>query len=161
MQITISIDIKELIYDIQNKTYLTGRSRDDGKNYRHVALMQANDDDENVNQIMRSVGNAFAKVQTELSEVLLPSETDGDNILSLSKEAKVMTLVMPSNFNATAINAIASAIHQFIVAYATSEWFMITNKQDTEDYGRLAESSLTLLRESLAKRKRPTRKTAE
>ncbi len=45
MQITVTIDIHELVYDIQNKTYLTGRSRGDGKNYRQVALMQVNNDD--------------------------------------------------------------------------------------------------------------------
>ncbi len=157
MQLTIKIDIKELIYDIQNKTYLTGRSRSDGSNYRQVALMQANDDDENYNQIMRSVGNAFARINNELSEVLQLNDYNGDNTLQLSDEAKVLSLSMPSNFNSTAIEAIASAIHQYVVTYATSEWFMITNKSDTEDYARLASESLELLRESLCKRTRPSR----
>lgn len=158
MQVTITLDIKELIYDIQNKTYLTGRSRDDGKNYRQVALMQANNDDENYNQIMRSIGNAFARVQTELAEVMEPMLLVADNRLATDDSAKDLELMMPSNFNATAINAIAASIHQFIVAYATSEWFMITNKPDTEDYSRLAQTSLQMLRESLCKRTRPKRK---
>lgn len=161
MQLSIKIDINELIYDIQNKTYLTGRSRGDGKNYRQMALMQANNDDENINQIMRSISNAFARVQSELSEVLETKLTGADNKLSDDKETRNMILEMPSNFNATATNAIAASIHQFIVAYATSEWFMITNKTDTEDYGRLAQTSLELLRESLCKRSRPTRDTPQ
>lgn len=157
MQVTIKIDIKELIYDIQNKTFLTGRSREDGKNYRQVALMQANDDDENSNQIMRSIGNAFARVQSELSEVLDVEEMESDNTLSLDSETRSLVLYMPSNFNTAATNSITSAIHQFIVAAATSEWFMITNKADTEDYSRLTQSSLELLRESICKRIRPKR----
>lgn len=159
MQATITIDVKELIYDIQNKTYLTGRSRGDGKNYRQVALMQANDDEENLNQIMRSVGNAFAKIESELVEVMTPGPNAATNTLSLTDASRRFELDLPSNFNGTAINAIAAAIHQFIVCHSTAEWFMITNKPDTEDYAKIAGESLVLLRESLCKRKRPSRKS--
>ena len=158
MQITVNIDILELVYDIQNKTYLTGRSRSDGKNYRQVALMQANNDDENYNQIMRSINNALAKVKAELSEVLTDEITKVDNALLTDTSAIELTLEMPGNFNSAASGSIVSAIHQYIVAFVTAEWFMITNKADTEDYTRLATSNLDQLRESLCKRRRPTRK---
>lgn len=157
MQIIITLDPKELVYDIQNKTYLTGRSRGDGKNYRQVALMQANNDDENFNQVMRSVGNALARIKTELSEVLMLDEKEADNKLELSDAAKEMILTMPANFNPAATSSIAASIHQYIVAFATAEWFMITNKADTEDYGKLAADSLEMLRESLCKRSKPSR----
>lgn len=45
--INLELKMSELIYDIQNKTYLTGRSLSSGSNHSHVANMQANDDDEN------------------------------------------------------------------------------------------------------------------
>lgn len=157
MQVSISINVKELIYDIQNKTYLTGRSRSDGKNYRQVALMQANNDDENYNQIRRSIGSALARVQNELSEVIQENRTGADNILDLSDGSKNLLLYMPSNFNSSATSAIAAAIHQYIVMSATADWFMITNKEDTEDYSKMARESLELLRESLCKRSRPSR----
>ena len=157
MLITVTIDIQELVYDIQNKTYLTGRSRSDGKNYRQVALMQANNDDENYNQIMRSIRNAIAKVKSELSEVLDANTTKGDNTLNTEATAITLHLEMPGNFNTAATDSIIAAIHQFIVAYVTSEWFMITNKADTEDYAQLSESSLEMLREALCKRKKPSR----
>ena len=159
MLIKININVKELVYDIQNKTYLTGRSRSDGKNYRQVALMQANNDDENLNQILRSIGNAFAKVKAELAEVLTGHDTQGNNTLNISTESEELFLEMPENFNQAATDSIIAAIHQYIVAFATSEWFMITNKQDTEDYKRLSETSLELLRESLCKRTKPSRAT--
>ena len=161
MVITINIDIKELVYDIQNKTYLTGRSRSDGKNYRQVALMQANNDDENYNQILRSIGNAFAKVKAELAEVLTGNATQGNNMLNINTESEELLLEMPDNFNHAATDSIVTAIHQFIVAFVTAEWFMITNKPDTEDYKRLSETSLELLRESLCKRTKPSRQRAE
>ena len=157
MLLTITIDIQELVYDIQNKTYLTGRSRSDGKNYRQVALMQANNDDENLNQILRSIGNALAKVKSELSEVLKGNATQANNALNVDTTSINLLLEMPDNFNRAATDSIVAAIHQFIVAFVTSEWFMITNKPDTEDYKRLSETSLELLRESLCKRKKPSR----
>ena len=157
MLITVTIDIQELVYDIQNKTYLTGRSRGDGKNYRQVALMQANNDDENLNQIMRSIGNALAKVKSELSEVLKEKVVKGNNALNVATASVPLLLQMPDNFNNAATDSIIAAIHQYIVAFVTSEWFMITNKVDTEDYKRLAENSLEMLRESLCKRKKPSR----
>ena len=161
MEITVTIDIQELVYDIQNKTYLTGRSRGDGKNYRQVALMQVNSDDENHNQIMRSIGNALAKVKAELSEMLINDDARGDNTLKVDTSAVILNLEMPGNFNNAATDSIVAAIHQYIVAYVTAEWFMITNKTDTEDYARLAESSLEMLRESLCKRKKPSRKSVK
>lgn len=157
MLLTITIDIQELVYDIQNKTYLTGRSRGDGKNYRQVALMQANNDDENLNQIMRSIDNALAKVKSELSEVLSANAIKGNNALKDNKDDVPLLLQMPDNFNTSATDSIVAAIHQYIVAFVTSEWFMITNKTDTEDYKRLAETSLEMLREALCKRKKPSR----
>ncbi|MDE6017341.1 MAG: hypothetical protein K2G85_00835 [Muribaculaceae bacterium] len=157
MVVNITIDIKELIYDIQNKTYLTGRSRSDGKNYRQVALMQANNDDENLNQIMRSISNAFAKIKGEMTEVLEEDSREADNALSALADNRTLVLDMPDNFNTAAVDAISSSIHQYIVASATSEWFMITNKTDTDDYSKVAAVSLELLRESLCKRKKPSR----
>ncbi|MDE6637511.1 MAG: hypothetical protein K2K32_04665 [Muribaculaceae bacterium] len=160
MVLTLTIDIQELVYDIQNKTYLTGRSRGDGKNYRQVALMQANNDDENLNQIMRSIGNALAKVKSELSESLKSTLKEVDNTLNVDMKSLPLTLHMPDNFNNAAADSIIAAIHQYIVAYVTSEWFMITNKADTEDYKRVAETSLEMLRESLCKRSKPSRTPA-
>lgn len=160
MLITVTIDIQELVYDIQNKTYLTGRSRSDGKNYRQVALMQANNDDENFNQIMRSIRNAIAKVKAELSEVMEGNVTERDNALNTELTPQVLMLEMPGNFNHAATDSIAAAIHQFIVAYVTAEWFMITNKPDTDDYTNLSENSLEMLRESLCKRRKPSRKVS-
>lgn len=157
MIITVNLDMHELVYDIQNKTYLTGRSRSDGKNYRQVALMQANNDDENFNQIMRSIGNAIARVKGVLSEVLKESTSESDNTLHLDATKTTFLLDMPGNFNTAATDAISSSIHQYVVAFATSEWFNITNKPDTDDYSRMAESSLEMLRESLCKRRKPLR----
>lgn len=161
MNLQITISIPELVYDIQNKTYLTGRSRSTGDNHRQVAMMQANDDEENINQIKRSIGNGFARINAELSEVLDLHVESADNQLKTDETQRSLLLHLPANFSTASSSAIADAIHSYIVANATAEWFMITNKPDAEDYLKIASQNLGLLREALCKRSRPVRKDSE
>lgn len=157
--LTITLYLSELLYDVQNKTYLTGRSRQTGNNHEEVAHMQANEDEENENQILRSLGNAFANLKTKLSEYIEESGTTATNKL-LSKNGTIqLALVMPSNFNQATSETISAALHQYLVNTAIGDWFTITNKNDATDYVTLAAANLEELREAVNKRVRPTRTT--
>ena len=61
--LTITEEVKELIFDIQNKTHLTGQAREaEGKKpYQAASNMQASDEEENSYQIRRSLVNAFSQ----------------------------------------------------------------------------------------------------
>ena len=159
--ITITEYMSELLYDIQNKTYLTGRSRQTGANHEEVANMQANDDDENANQIIRSIGNAFANLKTKLSEYLVEEGTTSNNALISGEKNLTLTLQMPGNFNQATNDTISTSVHQYIVNSAIGDWFTITNKNDSSDYVTLAASNLDVIREAINKRVRPTRKGIE
>lgn len=159
--ITITEYMSELLYDIQNKTYLTGRSRQTGANHEEVANMQANDDDENANQIIRSIGNAFANLKTKLSEYLVEEGTTSNNALISGEKNLTLTLQMPGNFNQATNDTISTSIHQYIVNSAIGDWFTITNKNDSSDYVTLAAANLDVIREAINKRVRPTRKGIE
>ena len=155
--ITITLYMSELIYDIQNKTYITGRSRQNGNNFEEVANMQANDDDENANQIVRSIQNAYGLAKSKLSEFIEESETTGSNELISSEDNITVTLKMPGNYNESTVESISSAIHRFIVNTAIGEWFSMTNKADAADYFNMATGCITDIREAINKRVRPTR----
>lgn len=155
--ISITLYMSELIYDVQNKTYLTGRSRNTGDNHEQVANMQANEDEENQNQIVRSIGNAYANLKTKLSEYIEDSGSTANNILLSASDNLQINLVMPSNFNPATNNTIGAALHQYIVNSAIGEWFTITNKADAADYLALAAANLAEIREAINKRVRPTR----
>lgn len=155
--ITITLYMSELIYDIQNKTYITGRSRQNGNNFEEVANMQANDDDENANQIVRSIQNAYGLAKSKLSEFIEEAETTGSNELISSEDNITVTLKMPGNYNESTVESISSAIHRFIVNTAIGEWFSMTNKADAADYFNMATGCITDIREALNKRVRPTR----
>ena len=155
--ISITLYMSELIYDVQNKTYLTGRSRQTGTNHEEVANMQANDDDENANQIMRSIGNAFANLKTKLSEYINESGTSTNDKQISSTGNLTLSLNMPPNYNNASNDTISTALHQYLVNSAIGDWFTITNKNDASDYITLAAANLEQLREAANKRMRPTR----
>ena len=157
--ISVTLYTSELIYDVQNKTYLTGRSRQTGNNHEEVAHMQANEDEENENQILRSLGNAFANLKTKLSEYIEESATTATNKLLTKNTNLTLALIMPSNFNQATNDTISAALHQYLVNSAIGDWFTITNKNDAVDSVTLAAANLEELREAVNKRVRPKRTT--
>lgn len=155
--INITLDLSEIVYDIQNKTYLTGKSRSDGANHELVANMQANDDDENANQILRSISMAFSNLKNKLGEYLDLSGLTATNELLESDTPLILPLRMPSNYNPSTVTTIASAAHQYIVSVAVKDWFTITHKVDAVEYSSLADVSLSVISEAVSKRSRPIR----
>ena len=157
--LTVTLHMSELIYDVQNKTFLTGRSRSDGTNMEFVSHMQANHDDENANQIVRSIGNAFSTLKSKLSEYIDESYASGSvsNVLISSSANLVLSLSMPSNYNRAAADTIGAAVHQYLVNVALSDWFTITNKTDAADYAALSQVNLNEIRDAINKRVRPER----
>lgn len=159
--ITLTLYVSELVYDIQNKTYLTGRSRKTGSNHEEVANMQANDDDENADQVMRSIQNAFGTLKTKLAEWLNDDgTTSSDELMSITDKSTLeVVLNMPSNYNSSTRDAISAALHQYIVNTAIGDWFTITDKADASDYFTLATNNLEAIREAVNKRVRPQRQS--
>lgn len=156
--LTITLYKSELLYDIRNLTYLTGRSRNNGNNHEEVANMQASEDDEDNNQILRSIGNALDSLKTKLSEYFeVSSVTTSNNELLESTGDITIKLSMPSNYNLSTADSITSACHQYIVNISTADWFAITNKADAGDYVSKAAANLEMIREAANKRIRPTR----
>lgn len=157
--LNITLYYSELMYDVQNKTYLTGKSRETGDNFEAVANMQANDDEENKNQILRSIGNAISALKARLSEYIIDAGDSSSNILQVVEDAEKLelSLSMPSNYNNATRDTISAAAHQFIVNTAIGDWFAITNKADASDYVAQATANIIEIREAISKRVRPTR----
>jgi hypothetical protein len=163
--VTITLKKDELIDDIHNKTYLTGESRKNGSNHEDVAHMKSNDDEEDMDQILRSIKNAFSNLKTKLSEYLISTDSDSKvaaNNGSIGDDDGDLTLVlsMPSNYNVSTADTVADAAHQYVVNSVIADWFTITNKTDAEDYGKMAEVNLSIILEAVNKRLRPTKRVA-
>lgn len=160
--LTVTQQVKELVFDIQNKAYLTGQAREaEGKKtYEAASNMQASDDIENSYQIRRSLANAFSALKSLLGEYLsedkstsnnlIQKEIDDDGVLELAFE-------LPSNYNNSSADALGNGIHSYLVDMALGDWFSITNKEDAQDYISHASVSLENVKRALYKRARPTR----
>ena len=162
--VTITLYMSEILYDVQNKTYLTGRSRiaEKDKTPEQVSHMQASDDEEDLNQILRSIGNAYAALKTKLSEYMDEQGATGNNI-QIEEDTKtlIVNLLMPSNYNLASTKAIGEQLHQFIVNMAIGEWFNITNKTDSDEYAKMAALNIEQIREAINKRIRPKRRSVD
>lgn len=119
--------------------------------------MQANDDEENANQVLRSVQSAFALLKTKLGEYLNITETSSSNLLITMDEKLTLAMMMPSNFNLSTVDTLAAAAHQYIVSVAVAEWFTITHKTDASDYASMADVCLKIISEAANSRMRPSR----
>ena len=158
-KVTATIDIKELLYDIMNETYLRGRTIQNGENHKEVASMYASEDDENLDKLLRSIKKGFAEVKTELAEYLDEDGPTTDNSRYDGKSDLELNLTMPSNFNEAATTGVGEAIHDYLKNTAIAEWYMVTNKADAEQYVALAQKSLVSIQQAVSKRSRPKRPT--
>ncbi len=157
--ITITLKVRELVYDVMNKTKLTADSRYNGGNDAEVAAMTASEDDEHVYQIMRSMTKAYQGLRIKLAEWLDGTETTASNAVLSDKADITLEMRLPSNYNLAMNTSIATAVHEYLVHSTLAEWFVITNKADAGDYVQLAGGNLDAIRQAINKRTRPVRPT--
>ena len=162
--LTITLDKSELIFDIQNKTHLAGRSRRTDTNAVGVSNMQIGDDPEDNEQMLRSIESACQSLAMEVSEYILDTETDiseegrkTDNGLSAESQPIVIKLKMPSNYDFSCKQTLSTAMHDYIVCNTLAEWFCITNKDEVAGYSQLARNALLRIHKALNKHVKPNR----
>ena len=162
--LTVTQQVKELVYDIQNKAYLTGQAREaEGKkNYEAASNMQASDDEENSYQIRRSLANAFSSLKSLLGEYLSEDKSTSNNLIAKEIDDNgVLELAFesPSNYNNSSVDALGNGIHAYLVDMALGDWFAITNPEDAASYVQHSAISLENVKRALYKRSRPERPT--
>ena len=159
--LTVTQEVKELIYDIQNKAYLTGQAREaGGMGYQAASNMQASDDDENSYQIRRSLANAFSSLKSLFGEYLNEDKTTSDNLINeeIDNDGQLsLEFLLPSNYNNASADSLGNGIHAYLVDMALGEWFTITNKEDAQTYIAHSAVSLETVKRAFYKRSRPER----
>lgn len=154
-KIEITLNDDHQLYDILNKTYLMGRSREglEGYSPELISAIKASEDDEDLNQIKRSCMNAVSTLKSYLAEYIKDGTDEADNVLEYG-EVK-LTLYMPSNFNTAVTASIAAMCHKYVTGMACYDWFVLTNPKEAETYKSMSVEAYTELRQTISKRKRP------
>lgn len=160
IDVQITQYVRELLFDIQNKTYIIGQSKlsDSSKTAETVYNIQQSDDIDDNYQVKRSLTSAYSTLLSALSEYLSSNNTMTDNIIKPEIEkysTLVINLSLPDNFDNTSLDSLNDSIHDYLVAKSIGDWFTMTNKEDAEVY--LAQSAvyLTKILNAVFKRKRP------
>jgi|WetSurMetagenome_2_1015567.scaffolds.fasta_scaffold104977_3 hypothetical protein len=161
--VTITLYKSEQLYDIMNKTYLTGESRktfnDDGTqaNSEEIANMKASEDSGPQEQLLGSMKDAYNYLKVQLSDYIDETTVASNNELMDDTGNLLLTLSLPSNFNSASTDAIATKANAYIVNKSLAAWFILTAPKEAEVYEALAKENLKDLNEAINKRVRPTR----
>lgn len=156
-KITITLYVSEIVYEIKNRTHITGRM------YREAdataaANKQVTDEETCMNQIMRSIGDACGTLRHALSEYMTDGAAEADNIQTDSGNKTLnFVLSMPANFNKALTESISAGMHRYIVDEAMSLWFGMTGKDDAAQYATYAAADLEALKLAVNERVRPQR----
>ena len=160
--VTVHIDVKTALYDVRNKAYITGNSRmaSGATNYEAGSKMQASEDNEEDDQLKRSMTTYFTGLKSKLGEYLDEETTTTNNLVTdLIEDEDVLTLAfrLPTNYNNASADALGAGIHAYLVDMILADWFNITNPQDVKSYTDHAVMMLDDVKAALYKRSRPTR----
>lgn len=160
VKVQITLYLSEIVYHIQNKTHLAGESAEGDGNFKQVADLQANMDDRNLNQVLRFVTSAANALRTKMAEFIETGpEFSANDIQQDYDETTTLTytLLMPTNYDASTKDDIATAAHDYVVNYAVAQWLAIKRPELSATYTQYATTNLLELRSALYKRKAPVR----
>lgn len=179
--LSITLYLSEILYDIRNKAFLTGRSRETADNQAQISWSQLSGDKPEMGQIMRSVESALAVVQTKLAPYLeeitrerilrkhhppcmphpeepIELSAEDDVLMPSEENAITLKLLMPDNYNQAFVPALSASIHNFIVAAVLGEWFVISHPNEAKAYLQWAEGESANIKACLEKRIKPIRR---
>lgn len=158
-EVKITIHLSEVIYDIQNKTYISGEvAGGNGESAEKVSMQQVDSEEWSNNQIIRSIGNAFSRIQSSISEYWGMSSADETNTqMQYGASGLVIKLLMPMNYNATTLRDVTQAIHQTLVYQAIYDWYMLVSPSGADVWKEMADSQIGRIRLLLSRRLRPSR----
>lgn len=157
--ITITLKKEELLYDIENTTYLVGNSRSTGDNFEQVSNIQNSGEGEDRNFILRSIEKAFNEAKRNLSRYINETLVASNNELMAETGDFVLTLNVVDMFNEASTDTLKSSAHEFISASALMDWFANVKPDEMVVYqSRKAEANISML-SALYRKKAPARPT--
>lgn len=100
--VTVYQDVKNILYDVRNKAYITGNSRkaSGAANYEAGSKMQASEDTEEDDQLKRSLTTYFTGLKSKLGEYLDEDTTTTNNLITqIIEDEEILQLAfrLPTN----------------------------------------------------------------
>lgn len=157
--ITITLKKDELLYDIENTSYLVGNSRSTGDNFEQVSNIQNSGEGEDRNFILRSIETAYNEVKQNLSRYIDEEKDASNNALMDATGDFVISLSVVDMFNEASTDILKSSAHEFIISSALLDWFANVKPDEMVVYQtRKLEANRSML-SALYRKKAPIRPT--
>ena len=165
--INIYLEVRELVYDIQNKAHLVGKAEKNlsNKNAEAIANIQLSDEDDEMYQIKRSLNTAYSRLLLILFEYISSKQTaEGINKLNeIIDENGTLEIEfrLTDNYHDSATQTLTDSIHSYLVNVSLAEWLAVMDKDYAQIYATLSESDVKAIIKSLYCRKRPVKPQKE
>lgn len=156
---TIEITLKkdELLYDIENTSYLVGNSRSTGDNFEQVSNMQNSGEGEDRNFTLRSIEKAFSEVKRNLSRYINETKTSASNVLMDEEGDLVLALDVTDLFNEASTETLKAAAHNYIVSSSLMDWFGNVKPDEMPIYEKNRNEANRSMLDALYRKKAPLR----
>ena len=158
----IQISTNEVIFRVQNVSHIASQVAEATSRLDAVAapMVQADDDENNEALICDAIQAAIGTLQTALHEYISSfSYGDVDSLVEAIRNRNVLTFrfALTDNFQTNAIDAVVSAMNDYIVNRTLVEWYTVADTSQASVYLEKANSNLVDLLKSIYRRKRPNR----
>lgn len=157
--IAITLKKEEILYDIENTTYLVGNSRSTGANFEQVSNIQNSGENEDRNFILRSIDTAFGEVKRNLSRYIDESKLTDNNDLMSAEGNLVLNLKVVDQFNEASTESLKSSVHEYIVSSSLEDWFANVKPDEMPVYQNRKVEAGTNMLAALYRKKAPVRPT--
>lgn len=154
--ITITLNKKDLFFEVKNKLYTISESRKTPENLEAIDYIKINDDMNDQYRVLSS----FSKSKNEVENVLSKYSSDSEPIAQDETIDTTLTgtlafaLSMPDNF---ANNAkLSNAIHNYLVDKAIFDWLMVAAPNEATSYQGVCTNDLQEIVLIFNKRSKPT-----
>ncbi len=157
--ITITLKKSEILYDIENATYLVGESRREGANFEQVSNIQNSGEGGDRNLVLRSIETAFGEVKRNLSRYIDETKNAANNALMDATGDLVLSLSVVDLFNEASTESLKSATHDYIVNASLRDWFLTVKPEEAKVYDEKRVAANVNMLSALYRKTAPKRPT--
>lgn len=146
-EITLTLDKEGIITEVRRITAYEGY-RGAGSDEAYVKDFVRDEDTE---ALERYYAEAYARLRGVANEYVVgePIDTSGTE--------QTIELHLPDNYNEALASTMQTLATQYMVESIVADWYSLVEKENAQPHAAAASDTLTVIRGSLYKRKRPQR----
>lgn len=145
----IEIAHMDVVRDVANKTGLRSQWKEaaGASTADASSVSSADDSDSALFQAERSIDSALSRLSSVAGEYVAGT-SDGDGVTEL-------LLCLPDNCDTGAAAKLSEAVHAYVVASVTGDWYVVTCREDADVWTATAANCLETVLRIVHSRRRP------